>query len=157
MAVLLYQIGIFAAIQIASQFGKSSRNTAIILITIFTLLQVFMSWLLLLQLITIFISYNFSKRWFFNESVKQTQEKSNNGISEYRKNDEYSESKYKTIIDTLETNKLTNKSNADVKGEAQRQEEAIRLGSENLKKNMAKLIAKSVKKESFLSTDVSNI
>ena len=60
MAVLLYQIGIFLAIIIASTFGKKSRNTALILISIFTLLQVFMSWLLLLQFFTIFISYQLS-------------------------------------------------------------------------------------------------
>ena len=70
MAVLLYQIGIFIAVQIAAVFGKSARNTALILITIFTLLQVFTSWLLILQLITIFISYQFSKRILSNNSSK---------------------------------------------------------------------------------------
>lgn len=60
MAVLIYQIGIFLAIIIASTFGKKSRNTAVILISIFTLLQVFMSWLLLLQFFTIFIAYQIS-------------------------------------------------------------------------------------------------
>ena len=77
MAVLLYQIGIFLAVQIASLFGKSARNTAIILITIFTLLQVFMSWLLILQLITIFISYRVSKRWFENSKSKTLHKKPN--------------------------------------------------------------------------------
>jgi len=89
MAVLLYQIGIFIAIQIASFFGKSARNTAIILITIFTLLQVFMSWLLLLQLITIFIAYSFSKRWFQENETKQTQKKPNNVMYSYRENGGY--------------------------------------------------------------------
>lgn len=60
MAVLLYQVGIFLAIIIASLFGKKSRNTAVILISVFTLLQVFMSWLLLLQFFTIFIAYQIS-------------------------------------------------------------------------------------------------
>ena len=60
MAVLLYQVGIFLAIIIASTFGKKSRNTAVVLISIFTLLQVFMSWLLLLQFFTIFIAYQIS-------------------------------------------------------------------------------------------------
>ena len=57
MDILLYQIGIFIAIQIASLFGKSSRNVAIVLISIFTLLQVFTSGLMILQFATIFISY----------------------------------------------------------------------------------------------------
>lgn len=60
MAVILYQIGIFLAIIIASKFGRNNRNTAVILISIFTLLQVFMSWLLLLQFLTIFIAYQYS-------------------------------------------------------------------------------------------------
>lgn len=63
MAVLLYQVGIFLAITIASAFGKKSRNTAVILISIFTLLQVFMSWLLLLQFFTIFIAYQISNSY----------------------------------------------------------------------------------------------
>jgi hypothetical protein len=86
MAVILYQIGIFIAIQIASQFGKSARNTAIVLITIFTLLQVFMSWLLLLQLITVFISYNFSKQWFQEKKPKQNQKQPNNVLYGFREN-----------------------------------------------------------------------
>ncbi len=60
MAVLLYQIGIFLAIIIASNFGQKSRNTAVILIAIFTVLQVFVSWLLLLQFVTIFVAYHVS-------------------------------------------------------------------------------------------------
>ena len=68
MAILLYQIGIFIAIQIAAMFGKNSRNTAIVLISIFTILQVFMSWLLLLQFITIYVSYNISNNLFFSDS-----------------------------------------------------------------------------------------
>lgn len=57
MAVLLYQIGIFVAIQIAAIFGKNARNVALVLISIFTILQIFMSWLLLLQFITILIAF----------------------------------------------------------------------------------------------------
>jgi hypothetical protein len=62
MGILLYQIGIFIAIQLSTFYGgKSTRNVAIILITIFTLLQVFTSQLMILQFITIFISYLVSK------------------------------------------------------------------------------------------------
>ena len=71
MAVLLYQIGIFIAIQIAAMFGRNSRNTAIVLISIFTILQVFMSWLLLLQFITIYISYNVSNNSLSNKNENQ--------------------------------------------------------------------------------------
>lgn len=67
MAVLLYQVGIFIVIQIAAMFGKNSRNTAVVLISIFTLLQVFMSWLLILQFFTIIISYIISNNWFYTK------------------------------------------------------------------------------------------
>jgi predicted membrane protein len=85
MAVVFYQIGIFIAIQIAALFGKNARNTAIILITIFTLLQVFISWLLLLQLITIFISYYFSKHWYKKNNT--TKKQKNNVLYSSRKGD----------------------------------------------------------------------
>ena len=95
MAVLIYQIGIFLAIQIASFFGKSARNTAIILIVLFTLLQVFMSWLLVLQLITIFISYRVSRYWFpqkkhskveFTDAMFTNYNRSKNAISNTKQN-----------------------------------------------------------------------
>ena len=65
---MLYQIGIFIAIQIASFFGKNSRNVAIVLISIFTLLQVFTSGLMILQFATIFISYLVSKNILENQN-----------------------------------------------------------------------------------------
>lgn len=61
MAVLLYQIGILIAIQVSAFFGRGARNVAIGLISIFTLLQVFASWLMILQFATIFISYLISE------------------------------------------------------------------------------------------------
>lgn len=57
MNVLLFQLGIFITIVIASFFGKKTKDAVVVLISIFTLIQVFMSWLLLLQFITIFIAY----------------------------------------------------------------------------------------------------
>ena len=57
MNVLLFQLGIFITIVIASFFGKKTRDTVVVLISIFTLVQVFMSWLLLLQFVTIFIAF----------------------------------------------------------------------------------------------------
>jgi hypothetical protein len=74
MAVLLYQIGIFLAIIIASGFGKKSRNTAVILISIFTILQVYMSWLLLLQFFTIFIAYQVSNS-LLNKKIDEGSQK----------------------------------------------------------------------------------
>lgn len=68
MGILLYQIGIFIAIQIAAFFGKNSRNVAIVLISIFTLLQVFTSGLMILQFATIFISYLVSKNILENQN-----------------------------------------------------------------------------------------
>lgn len=70
MSVFLYQLGIFLAIQIVSRFGKNSRNIAIMFISFFTILQVFMTWLLLLQFITIIISYIFSEQLFFQPKEK---------------------------------------------------------------------------------------
>tara|TARA_B100000678_G_C18152021_1_gene479343 strand:+ start:520 stop:1161 length:642 start_codon:yes stop_codon:yes gene_type:complete len=89
MTVLIYQIGIFIAVQVAAVFGKSSRNTALILITIFTLLQVFMSWLLILQLITIFISYQFSKKILSNNSSNNQPNKKTPKNALYSYRDEY--------------------------------------------------------------------
>lgn len=70
MLVILYQVGIFIAIQIAASFGKNSRNTAVVLISIFTFLQVYMSWLLVLQFFTIYLAYRFSSNRFKRNKVK---------------------------------------------------------------------------------------
>ncbi len=56
-----------------NKIGKNSRNTAIALISIFTLLQVFMSWLLFLQFFTIIISYIISNNWFSITEKKLSQ------------------------------------------------------------------------------------
>ncbi len=62
MGILIYQIGIFLAIQLSTFYGgKSTRNVAIILISIFTILQVYTNQLMILQFITIFISYLVSR------------------------------------------------------------------------------------------------
>jgi len=118
MAVLLYQIGIFVAIQIASLFGKSARNTAIILITLFTLLQVFMSWLLLLQLITIFISYKVSKRWFENSENESSNKKLNNVLYSYRENGGHSVTEVDLNDETVDS---------EIRRKAKLQEEARQI------------------------------
>ena len=84
MAVLFYQIGIFIAIQVAAIFGKKSRNTAIVLISIFTILQVFMSWLLILQFFTVIISYVISNNWFLNDSKNESSKKTNKILYSFR-------------------------------------------------------------------------
>jgi hypothetical protein len=76
MAVLFYQIGIFLAIIIASKFGQKSRNTAVILISIFTVLQVFVSWLLILQFVTILIAYQFSNSILHKDTNKESSQNS---------------------------------------------------------------------------------
>jgi predicted membrane protein len=75
MEILLYQIGIFSAIIISSFFGKSSRNVAIILIAIFTMLQVYSSSLMVIQFLTIFIGYKVSKAFSTNKDENKGFEK----------------------------------------------------------------------------------
>ncbi|CAM4426419.1 hypothetical protein [Flavobacterium terrigena] len=75
MLILFYQIGIFLAIQIAAFFGKNSRNVAVTLIVIFSILQIFTYWLLIFQFVTIFIAFIKSEQWFFNEKLSPTEEK----------------------------------------------------------------------------------
>jgi hypothetical protein len=69
MEVLLYQIGIFIAISIAGKIGKNARIIAIVLISIFTILQVYMFWLLALQFFTIIFSYIISKSFSNNKKT----------------------------------------------------------------------------------------
>ncbi|MCR8667946.1 hypothetical protein NO995_09655 [Aestuariibaculum sp. M13] len=61
MEVLYFQVGIFLIIVIAGLFGNSSRNTATILAIIFTIAMVFTSQLMIVQFITIVISYIVSR------------------------------------------------------------------------------------------------
>ena len=62
MGIFLYQIGIFIAIQLSTFYGgKNARNVAVILISIFTILQVFTSQLMILQFLTIIISFLVSR------------------------------------------------------------------------------------------------
>lgn len=84
MAVLFYQIGIFLAIIISSNFGKKSRNTVVILISIFTILQVFVSWLLILQFLTVLIAYQFSNSIIHKKNNKKNSQNFNSiSFSDY--------------------------------------------------------------------------
>ena len=91
---------------LAAMFGKNSRNTAIALISIFTLLQVFMSWLLFLQFFTIIISYIISNNWFSITEKKLSQKpkssyKDSRNLKNERVNNSYinSEIKKKGALD----------------------------------------------------------
>ncbi len=68
MSILAYQIIIFFIIQLSSFFGKKIRNIVIFLSIIYTIIEVFTTWLTLLQFVTIFVSYQVSKIWF-NDKV----------------------------------------------------------------------------------------
>ncbi len=126
MEVFLYQFGILIAIQIAAMFGKNSRNTAVVLISLFTILQVFMSWLLLLQFITIYISYNISNNLYFKNNQAPKSQKTvlksyENGARVYREydeNDDLSPEIRKKIKSQKEINKISKdmyKNNAEYK------------------------------------------
>lgn len=60
MEVLSFQIGIFIIIFLVGAFGTKARFYVCVIIGIFTLFAVFMTWLAILQLFTIWISYQIS-------------------------------------------------------------------------------------------------
>jgi hypothetical protein len=96
MIVLIYQIGIIAIICISALFGKKARNIILICLITFTLVQVFTTWLIILQLITIFIAYSISKSLIKSEKEKpstkhiiKTNDKNGGRIyNEYDENDD---------------------------------------------------------------------
>lgn len=57
MGVLLYQAAIFIIIIFSGYSSKKSLNTATIIIVVFTLFHVFVPWLMVLQFVTIGVSY----------------------------------------------------------------------------------------------------
>lgn len=75
MTILLYQIGIFFSIQLAAIYNRKSRNVAVLLIIVFTLLQVYTSGLMILQFITIYISYKISKNLITNKRKEKNIER----------------------------------------------------------------------------------
>lgn len=60
IAILIYQAVIFSIIVISAYSGRRARNIAVIGTAIFTLVNVFMPWLVIVQLITILIAYGIS-------------------------------------------------------------------------------------------------
>ncbi|MBL7471363.1 hypothetical protein [Robertkochia sediminum] len=61
MEVIIFQLGVFAAIFIGALFGRGGRNLAIIALSIFTIVMVFTTWLMILQFITIYMAYEFTE------------------------------------------------------------------------------------------------
>ncbi|MFI8379599.1 hypothetical protein [Leeuwenhoekiella sp. NPDC079379] len=57
MEVLVFQVGIFLAIIVLGAFGKKIRNGALIFFSVFTVVMVFTSGLMILQFLTIFLAY----------------------------------------------------------------------------------------------------
>lgn len=104
MGILFYQIGIFIAIQVATLFGRKSRNTAIVLIGIFTLLQVHTGELMVLQFFTIILSYWFSENKILgNADWSSFQESQTSSFSEgfqQRQGERYYTSEAEYLRDT---------------------------------------------------------
>ena len=68
MEVLLFQICLFIIILFSGIFGRKARNWTILIAILFTVIMVFMTWLLILQFITIFIAYLISETYIENKS-----------------------------------------------------------------------------------------
>lgn len=94
MGVISYQIGIFFAIQIAAFFGKSARNIAIALICIFTVAKIFTSWLMILQFVTVFISYLVSQEILGDKQQKPISRMSKEDKSELNADDYFMRSSF---------------------------------------------------------------
>ena len=69
MLVLGFQIFFFILILISGLFGKKVRNFVVIGSLVFTVIMVFMTWLIILQFITIIFAY------FITESYVENSEK----------------------------------------------------------------------------------
>ena len=122
MGILFYQIAIFIAIQISAFYSKKSRNTSLILIAIFTILQVYTFPLVILQFLTLYFSYWFSEKLFFLDSSVISTSKVNkqnfhndflNGIDlhNYERfdscfisqiNEEFEKKKFRKVINLIE-------------------------------------------------------
>ena len=70
MAVFLYQIGIIGIISFGAYFGRTARNFIIVAAAMFTLVQVFTSWLMILQLASVFIGYLISESILSGEDTE---------------------------------------------------------------------------------------
>lgn len=87
MEVLIFQVCLASIILISSFFGRKIRNWLILFVCIFTVVMVFMTWLILLQFVTIFISYSISESIIQNAEIarenKRLQQNQNSGNGKF--------------------------------------------------------------------------
>lgn len=87
MHVLAYQVLIAIIIFISTFFGRFLRNITVLLLCLFTLFQVFTSWLVILQFITITISYFISEsNSYLNDNKSKKRELNSTVISQNKNN-----------------------------------------------------------------------
>ncbi len=55
--VLFYQVVIIAMILIAALFGRTALNRTALSLVLFTFMNVWMQWLMILQFVTIFVAF----------------------------------------------------------------------------------------------------
>lgn len=71
MSVILFQILIFLAILIASKFGRKTRNYFLVILSIFTLIAVFTTALMVIQFFTILFGYFTTNSILAENEIKQ--------------------------------------------------------------------------------------
>jgi hypothetical protein len=151
MGIIIYQVGIFFAIQISTFYGgKSTRNVAIILISIFTILQVFTTQLMILQFITIFISYLVSRNILGKSNGKIIDtviEEVDNFVSGDYQNNSSNSVKQKTVS--------REKTNLKKKGLKDKESEELEFLLKSLIPDQEK--TKKIKNENILETNRTDI
>lgn len=84
MEILIYQISIIAIICFSALFGRNVRKLTMLCIAIFTIFQVFVMWLGVLQFITIFIGYLISDT-FLNDPNRREERRKEREHAQYVK------------------------------------------------------------------------
>lgn len=77
MQVLGFQLLVFLSILLSAYFGRKIRNGLATIITIFTIFAVFMAWLMILQLVTILVSFIVSESIVVDREARAQQRKQN--------------------------------------------------------------------------------
>lgn len=81
MEILVYQIAIFVGIIISTLlFGKAGRSIALVIAVIWTVVMLFMPWLMILQLFTVLIAYVISEGMINSPGFKKNQDTAWSGI-----------------------------------------------------------------------------
>lgn len=88
MEVFLFQVMLFGIIFFSSFLGRKALNQISLLICVFTFLAIFKSWLMVLQFLTIFISYSIAVERIKNSenSIQNTQTTSTKSYSSENQN-----------------------------------------------------------------------